>query len=142
MCVTASLWGGCGNSAGITIDSRNVQAPPIEEDKYEDRSERIDIVCEPLHYVAAYYSGKPRIVVDPDEDEVMDIDGFIMRILKPDNYAGKIFTIHHDGFLASGDPREVFAMGKKYAFTILRSWIGKNDYRMCSVGWERQVIDR
>lgn len=44
--------------------------------------------------------------------------GFLFSVLKPDELKGRIFSLHHDGFLASGDTVTLYDPDRKYKFTI------------------------
>ncbi|MGK0190187.1 MAG: hypothetical protein ACI9R3_006007 [Verrucomicrobiales bacterium] len=44
--------------------------------------------------------------------------GFLFSVLEPETLKGRIFRLHHDGLLASGDPVTLYDPDRKYKFTI------------------------
>ncbi len=46
---------------------------------------------------------------------------FLFFVLSPTNYAGQYFRLHHDGYLASGDPARLYRPDTRYRFNIVKS---------------------
>jgi len=59
--------------------------------------------------------------------------GFILRIVAPEKYKGRLVTAHHDGLLASGDPMKLVAPGKLYYLRTSKELIGDMSMGTCSV---------
>ena len=99
--------------------------------------ERIPIVATVTHYaingVSAPDLEETRLIKKATDDEIWDIDGIILKINEPKEFEGLVFTMHHDGVLASGDPRRLFPISAKFRMGVLRKDIGKMNYSECSI---------
>ena len=105
--------------------------------------DNVDVVCEPIYYAMGMIGGDyVQLRKAPDDHSASEISWIILRVVKPDIYAGKIISIHHDGMLASGDARRIFCMDRMYAFSISTRWFGQIDYSLCSGGWPIKEIAR
>lgn len=75
---------------------------------------------------------KPLVLLKtPVAGSAYDVGGFVMQIIEPADYAGEILTLHFDGPLASGDPFEAFAPGKRYQMDVSDRFIGDLHFRIC-----------
>ena len=69
----------------------------------------------------------------PTKEDAWDIVGVVMKITKPEKFKGMIYTMHHDGMVASGDPTKLLPHGKPIRLLIRPSDIGKMSFRECSL---------
>jgi hypothetical protein len=66
-----------------------------------------------------------------DRDLRWEVSGFLWEIVSPERFAGKALSSHFDGPLASGDPFESFAFGKRYVMKVSERFIGDDRFPLC-----------
>jgi hypothetical protein len=79
---------------------------------------------------------------EADPKRMWMVDGFILEAISPQEYAGQIIGMHHDGVLASGNPYKLWEMGRRYEFRITRENIGQLSFGPCSLHGIRQVLPK
>jgi hypothetical protein len=79
---------------------------------------------------------------EADPKRMWKVDGFILEVIRPSEYAGQIIGMHHDGVLASGNPYKLWPVGQRYEFKTSRSLIGKLSFGPCSVGGIRKLVPK
>lgn len=107
--------------------------------------EKVTVVCRPRYYVVGGIpsddSDEPcTLLRKPDPKQVWDVTGIVLEVVEPAEYAGQVLTMHHDGYLASGDAFKEWEVGKRYRFKVPRSSIGTFNFALCSVGGTRTVV--
>jgi hypothetical protein len=103
----------------------------------------VTVVAEPKYYVSgAIYGEDMQLFKEPDQKQMGKVDGFVFEVIRPTEYAGRIFGMHHDGLLASGDPYKLWEIGRRYEFGIPRQNIGKLSFGLCSVHGTRMLLPK
>jgi hypothetical protein len=105
--------------------------------------EDVTVVAEPTHYViGANSEDELHLFKEADSKRMWRVDGIILEVVRPPEYAGRIIGMHHDGVLASGDPYKLWEIGRQYEFGIPRDVIGKLSFGPCSLGGTRKVLPK
>jgi hypothetical protein len=138
--------------AGVVVSLLCLSAEPVKrtssqgEQRVEE--ELVTVVAEPKFYVSgafAHDAGRGdelELFRKPDRDWMLEVDGFILEVVRPPEYAGRIIGMHHDGPLASGNPYKLWEVGRRYEFKIHKDFIGKLSFRICSLVWPRKVLPK
>jgi hypothetical protein len=106
-----------------------------------DEDAVVTVIAETKYYVVGIPGEENlELLQSADPKRAWDVTGFVLEVVRPPEYAGKIITMHHDGFLASGDPFRLWEASKRYEFRISKSSIGRFDFGPCSLGGARQVV--
>ena len=138
--------------AGVVVSLLCLSAEPVKRtsSQGEQRVEEevVTVVAEPKFYVSGAlghdlgYGDELVLFRKPDRDAMLEVDGFILEVVRPPEYAGRIIGMHHDGFVASGNPYTLWEVGRRYEFKIHKELIGKLSFRPCSLGWTRKVLPK
>jgi len=108
-----------------------MQSTEVDKDSTQ---ESVSVICQTKYYVQGWSEGQNlRLISEEDPKEKKQVDGIVLVVVSPPEYTGKVVTIHHDGYLASGDPYNMFHIGTKYEIKISKNYIGQFDFRLCSV---------
>ncbi len=60
-----------------------------------------------------------------------EINGFVLQVVAPPQYAGQLLTAHFDGPLASGNPLKAFSFGKRYQINLGEKALGELGFHLC-----------
>jgi len=105
--------------------------------------EPVTVVAETKYYVSGSIDPDGmELFKEADPKRMWKVDGFILEVIRPSEYAGQIIGMHHDGVLASGNPYKLWPVGQRYEFKTSRSLIGKLSFGPCSVGGKRKLVPK
>ncbi len=107
--------------------------------------EYVAVVAEPKYYVKGVFSfagDEMEFFQERDPKRMLWVDGFVFEIIEPREYAGCVFGMHHDGFLASGDPYQLWEVGRRYELKIPKEIIGKRAFGPCSIDGHRKLLPK
>jgi hypothetical protein len=101
----------------------------------------VAVVCQTKYYVVGLAEDEDlELFQRPDPKRAWDVNGIVLEVVRPPEYAGQIITMHHDSYLASGDPFRLWPAGKRYEFRVSKSCIGHFDFALCSLGGTRKLV--
>jgi len=121
---------------GCTV-ARPAKAPGPPAEEY------VTVVAEPKYYVIGTIEGEEmQLFKEPDPKRMWKVDGFVFEIVRPPEYAGQIIGMHHDGVLASGDPYQLWEVGRRYEFGIPKANVGKLSFGPCSLHGTRKLLPK
>lgn len=105
----------------IWIPHRSIQAWDRQVGPVEPRDQRVEVVAA----IAGYCSDtrlptgeRVSSIVPSAEEAPLNASGFVFSVLTPSEYAGRLFKVHHDGPMASGDPVEMFDTQVRYRLLV------------------------
>jgi hypothetical protein len=133
-CVVSSVLFGC------STQTPSPHSDPVHDLSGRPRStETVTVVCELDYYVTGGRSrgDSCRLIKKPEDPqsfrEQASVSGFVLAIVEPAEYAGKVLTMHHDGLIPAGDPYKLFEVGKRYRLDdVPLLWIGSFGFEGCS----------
>jgi hypothetical protein len=127
---------------GLTIVFACVLARPEQVPARRERTV-VTVVAEPKYYVTGASGDEElHLFTKADPKRMWQVDGFILEVVKPPEYAGQIISMHHDGVLASGNPYTLWEIGRRYEFRILKEDIGRLSFGPCSVDGIRKALSK
>jgi len=87
---------------------------------HEAESASVSVIASVMGYEAyrRLPDGQNVITINSNKNEVKDTSGFLFRVLYPAQYRGRMFRLHHDGTIASGDPVRLYDIDKVYEFKV------------------------
>ncbi len=97
------------------------------------------IVCEPKYYMVQDWDSKMTLYSKTTELNSYEIKGIVLEVIEPAAYAGMVFTVHHDGIIATGDAVNSLWLGKWYEFRADPKHIGQFRFGPCSIDRIREV---
>ena len=96
----------------------------------------VTVVCETKYYVTRGFGPHPlQLLKTADTNLMWEVYGIVLEVVRPQEHAGQVVCMHHDGVLASGDPFRMFEIGKRYQFDVRHEDIGRFQFGICSVVW-------
>jgi hypothetical protein len=106
-----------GDLAASRVPAQATQDPPTYG--------CITVTWELRYYVIGAKDRKAdlRLLVVPDAAYRAQVDGFLMEVVEPKHYAGKVFMAHFDG-AGGADPFAFYHLGKRYTEDVPEKAIG------------------
>jgi hypothetical protein len=115
---------------------------PVKEGQ-PPADETVTVVAETKYYVSGVVDTEEMAFFkEADPKRMWKVDGFLMEVVRPPEYAGQIIGMHHDGVLASGNPYKLWPVGQRYEFKIARSLLGKLSFGPCSLHGVRKLVPK
>lgn len=103
----------------------------------------ITVVVEPKFYVIGVVDhDEMQLFNEADPKRMWKVDGLILHVITPPEYAGQIIGMHHDGVLASGNPYTLWEVGRRYELRMEKENIGKLSFGPCSLQGTRKVLPK
>jgi hypothetical protein len=126
-------WGGYGPRLDVVCEFRYyvIQPDLSEHPGVGAVPPSVHVVAQSRDTLRCSISEPWRLLSHPDTNLVYDVPGFVLQVIAPKNYVGKILTAHFDGPLASGDPFKAFAPGKRYRLNVPQDAPGNPEFRLC-----------